>query len=98
MKDPYLVDGHKFDLRCYVLVSSYTPLQALFFGEGMVRFAATPYSGDLKYVAILPICMRVRAQKYTCTRTHAHANAHIRTEMRTRTHTQCTRVLCCVNI
>ena len=48
MKDPYLVDGHKFDLRCYVLVASYTPMQALFFGEGMVRFAATPYSGVLK--------------------------------------------------
>ena len=44
MRDPYLVDSHKFDLRCYVLVTSYTPLQALFFGEGMVRFAATPYS------------------------------------------------------
>ena len=37
MKNPYLVNGHKFDLRCYVMVVSYQPLQAVFFGEGLVR-------------------------------------------------------------
>ena len=40
---PYLVDGLKFDLRLYVLVTRWRPLTAYTHTSGIVRFATTPY-------------------------------------------------------
>lgn len=39
MRSPYLIDGYKFDLRIYVLVTSCDPLKVFIYKEGMVRFA-----------------------------------------------------------
>jgi Tubulin-tyrosine ligase family len=39
MRSPYLVDGFKFDLRIYVLVTSLDPLKVFIYDEAMVRFA-----------------------------------------------------------
>ena len=39
MRSPYLIDGFKFDLRIYVLVTSCDPLKIFIYEEGMVRFA-----------------------------------------------------------
>lgn len=41
---PLLIDGFKFDLRVYVLVTGIQPLRVLLFGDGLVRLCATPYS------------------------------------------------------
>ena len=41
---PYLVDGAKFDLRLYVLVTRWEPLTAYLHASGIVRFAAEPYT------------------------------------------------------
>lgn len=43
LKDPYLVNNHKFDLRIYVAVTSFYPLVAYVYSEGLARLASMPY-------------------------------------------------------
>ncbi|XP_077285754.1 tubulin polyglutamylase ttll6-like isoform X2 [Arctopsyche grandis] len=40
---PYLINGYKFDIRVYALVSSCDPLSIFVYNEGLVRFATTRY-------------------------------------------------------
>lgn len=41
---PYLLDGRKFHVRLYVIVTSCAPLRAYVYREGIVRIAPEPYS------------------------------------------------------
>jgi hypothetical protein len=43
IQDPFLLRGFKFDLRVYVVVTSYEPLRLYVYEEGLVRIASTPY-------------------------------------------------------
>ena len=53
---PYLVDGFKFDLRLYVLVTSFHPLTCYTHASGIVRFATEDYASH--------------AHDFTCARAH----------------------------
>lgn len=46
VKNPLLLNGYKFDLRVYVLVTSVNPLEVFIYKEGFGRFSTVPYTLD----------------------------------------------------
>ncbi|EER09284.1 conserved hypothetical protein, partial [Perkinsus marinus ATCC 50983] len=46
IEKPLLLDEYKFDLRVYVLVMSFNPLEAYIYKEGFARLATVKYSSS----------------------------------------------------
>jgi len=44
LRNPLLLNGYKFDLRIYVLVTSFSPLEAFVFREGFARLSSQKFS------------------------------------------------------
>eukprot|EP00698_Gefionella_okellyi_P000518 TRINITY_DN1046_c1_g1_i3.p1 TRINITY_DN1046_c1_g1~~TRINITY_DN1046_c1_g1_i3.p1 ORF type:complete len:1026 (+),score=213.48 TRINITY_DN1046_c1_g1_i3:234-3080(+) len=44
---PLLIEGYKFDLRLYVLVTSFSPAEAFIYTRGFVRLSTVPFSLDM---------------------------------------------------
>ncbi len=67
VSNPHLIDGYKYDLRIYVLVTSFDPLKVYLFKEGLVRFATEKYTTkNLKknYIHLTNYSVNKKAEGY----------------------------------
>lgn len=51
ISDPYLLGGYKWDMRTYVTVTSFNPLEAFIYRDGFARFTTVPYTTDSSNVS-----------------------------------------------
>ena len=67
--NPHTINDLKYDLRIYVLVTSFDPLRIYMYKEGLVRFATQNYSRDVKslkkrFIHLTNYSVNKKAQNY----------------------------------
>lgn len=70
--DPLLIGGKKFDLRMYVLVTSYKPLKAYVHTQGFCRFCTVKYTASLNeldnlFVHLTNVAIQKHGEEYNDT-------------------------------
>lgn len=70
---PYLIGGRKFDMRIYVLVTSFMPLRAWLYREGFARFSGAVYSSNKRdlgnaFMHLTNVAVQKQAEGYDSTR------------------------------
>jgi tubulin polyglutamylase TTLL1 len=70
VENPLLIGGKKFDLRIYVLVTSYRPLKVYLYDEGFARFCNEQYSSDITemdnmFVHLTNVAIQKFSDKYS---------------------------------
>ena len=69
ISNPFLIGGKKFDLRLYVLVTSFSPLTVYLYRGGFARFSHTRYSSDPadianQFVHLTNVAVQKKAENY----------------------------------
>ena len=69
LSKPHLIKGFKYDMRIYILVTSYDPLVVYMFKDGLVRFSTEKYSLKTKnlkkrYIHLTNYSVNKKAENY----------------------------------
>lgn len=78
---PYLINGNKFDLRLYVLVTSIHPLRIYLYKDGLARFASVKYNDELaslndRYMHLTNYSINRLSKNYTPNEDFAACEGH----------------------
>lgn len=68
ISNPYLINGLKFDLRIYVVVTCFEPLKIYVYEEGLARFASEKYNNSAtstnKYMHLTNYSIQKKSDKF----------------------------------
>ncbi|XP_052753963.1 tubulin monoglutamylase TTLL4-like isoform X4 [Galleria mellonella] len=78
---PYLINGNKFDMRLYVLVTSVHPLRIYLYKDGLARFASVKYNDELtslndRYMHLTNYSINRLSKNYTPNEDFAACEGH----------------------